>query len=129
MWGLDSISGGRANTQGQVLKFQLPSPELKLFDLGPKLVVAAGPQIPFIVVKALKEDNSASMKEPFGDEATEKYYQLPNEARGVEQLKLLRDKYLLAYLSEGIFYLVDLDQKTQNEYKLKIALEIRVPGA
>ena len=37
-------------------------------------------------------------------------YKLPNEARGVEQIPFLTDKLLLGYLSEGIFYLVDLGQ-------------------
>jgi hypothetical protein len=38
----------------------------------------------------------------------EQIYRLPNEGKGVEQLLLLSDKLLLAYISEGVFYLVDL---------------------
>jgi hypothetical protein len=37
-------------------------------------------------------------------------YKLPNEARGVQQLAFLTDRLLLAYISEGIFYVVDLGQ-------------------
>jgi len=37
-------------------------------------------------------------------------YKLPSEARGIEQVAFLTDKLLLGYLSEGIFYLVDLGQ-------------------
>lgn len=58
-------------------------------------------------------------------------YRLPNEARGVEQISFLTDKLLLGYLSEGIFYLVDLGQMLSQpgSPKLQIALEIRLPGA
>lgn len=56
----------------------------------------------------------------------EQYFKLPNEARGIDQISLLSDKLLLAYLSEGNFYLVDLGQRVDE--KMQIALEIRIPG-
>ena len=81
--------------------------------------MGGGPKFPYLVVKR-----------DFGTEPmTAEYalYKLPKEARGIEQLAFLTDKLLLGYISEGIFYLVDLGQ--QSQAKLQVALEIRLPAA
>ena len=67
-----------------------------MFDLGQNLIVGAGPQFPYLVVKRLDDAIDFNL------------YKLPNEARGIEQISFLTDRLLLGYISEGIFYLVDL---------------------
>ena len=58
-------------------------------------MIASGPSFPYLCV--------------FGGELTAySLLRLPNGARGIEQIAFLTDKLLLGYLSEGIFYLVDL---------------------
>ena len=42
-------------------------------------------------------------------------------------MKLLRDKYLLAFLSEGYFYIADLSSR-ENSTKIKIKINIRIPN-
>ena len=44
-------------------------------------------------------------------------------------MKLLRDKNLLAFISEGYFYLVDLSSREQYEnLKIKVKINIRIPN-
>ena len=67
------------------------------------MIVGAGTQLPYLIVKRLNEPHDFMM------------YSLPNEARGIEQLTFLTDRLLLGYISEGVFYLVDLGQKEQQK--------------
>ena len=77
----------------------------------------------------MKNPNTTGTISDRTESCDEQCYKLPNEARGVEQLELLTDKLLLGYISEGAFYLVDLGQSADNDSRLQIALEIRIPGA
>jgi hypothetical protein len=81
-------------------------------------VVATGPQCPFLVIKELLSSV----------DDCEVYFKLPNEAKGVNQIQLLKDKCLLAYLSDGTFYLVDLNADNRSKPKVEVSLEIRIPG-
>ena len=133
LWAIDAIEGVTATPRGMyrpeeepVCKLQFPSTDIKLVELGPGFVVGAGPQCPFIVLKDMKAAVISTPMQPFGAQG-ELFYRLPNNARGVEQIQLLRDKYLLAYISEGIFYLVDINPENRTQ-KIKISLELRVPG-
>jgi hypothetical protein len=49
---------------------------------------------------------------------------LPIGCRGIEKLLLLRDKGLVAFLSEGYFYVVDMNHK---DTRMKMKLNIRIP--
>jgi len=62
------------------------------------MLVGAGPSFPYIVLVQLSAEGASPPR----------IYQLPNEARGVDQVGFLTDKLLLAYISEGIFNLVDI---------------------
>lgn len=62
------------------------------------VLAGAGPSFPYIVLVQLTAEGASPPR----------IYQLPNEARGVEQIAFLTDKLLLGYISEGIFNLVDI---------------------
>jgi hypothetical protein len=74
--------------------------QLSYFVLGIHYLVAGGRELPYLIVK----DLSSPWK-------TEEFYKLPVGCRGIEKMALLRDKNLLAFISEGYFYLVDVSSK------------------
>ena len=52
LWELDGISGLPNRQQdGQLLKFQFPSNNVKMFDIGQDLLIGAGPQFPYLAIK------------------------------------------------------------------------------
>ena len=57
---------------------------------------------------------------------TEFYYKLPIGCRGIDQMMMLRDQNLVAFLSEGYFYIVDISKS--GEDKIEVKINIRIPG-
>jgi hypothetical protein len=82
-----------------------------MIEFGPGFIVASGSQSSYIVVAHL-------------DQRPQSIFRLPRNSKGVEQILLLKDKLLLCFISEGVFYLVDLAQADEDE--LEVQLEIKV---
>lgn len=82
--------------------------------MGIQYLVAGGKDLPFIIVKDLQTKE-------------EEYFKLPIGCRGIDKMALLRDKNLLAFISEGYFYIVDVSSK-QVEYKIRTKINIRIPN-
>jgi hypothetical protein len=80
-------------------------------------LVAGGKDLEYLVVKELTGRKN------------EEYFKLPIGCRGVEKMMLLRDKNLLAFLSEGYFYIVDLNAAYQTELgRIVVKINIRIPN-
>jgi hypothetical protein len=83
--------------------------------LGTSNLICSGSNLPYLIVKSL------ATQETF-------LYRLPSGCRGVDRLQLLRDQNLLAFLSAGYFYLLDLSYATTNTTSLpQIKLNLRIP--
>ena len=57
--------------------------------------MAGGKDFSFLLVKDLHHKQ-------------ESFFKLPAGCRGIDKMQLLRDKSLLAFISEGYFYIVDV---------------------
>jgi len=114
-WSLD------AKNQLDSSSVQLPPPlkssHLTDFEVGHLTLAVGGVNLPYLIFKSLKE-----MSEPF-------LYRLPTGCRGVDRLQMLRDQNLLAAISEGFFYLIDISYSTTTEKKQSVVvkLNIRIP--
>ena len=97
--------------------FQLSfiSQAITCFDSSFQHIIVGGKYLPYLIVKDLNKK-------------TEEYFKLPPGCRGIDQLQLLRDKNLLAFLSEGYFYIVDLSTTSTCNGKIQTKLNIRVPN-
>ena len=98
-----------------VLQPSLNSNVFTCFDSSFQHIVVGGKDLPFIIVKDFIKK-------------TEEYFKLPTGCRGVDQLQLLSDKNLLAFLSEGYFYIVDLSSTTSCKGKIQAKINIRIPN-
>jgi hypothetical protein len=78
-----------------------------------------GVNLPYLIFKSLREKG-----EPF-------LYRLPTGCRGVDRLQMLRDQNLLAVISEGFFYLIDISFSTnsnnEKKHSVVVKLNIRIP--
>ena len=100
------------------LPHPLRSPHLTHFEVGHLTLVVGGANLPYLIFKSLKEKS-----EPF-------LYRLPTGCRGVDRLQMLRDQNLLAVISEGFFYLIDISYSTTSsdkKHSVVVKLNIRIP--
>ena len=95
--------------QSQVSKFTLPTREATFFDLAPTFLVASGPNCPYLIFKNLTNCSKVGALFKENDVTSEKCFKLPDGAEGVTQLSLIGDRFSLAYISRGNFYLVNLN--------------------
>lgn len=108
LWNIESMNSDVLPVK---IKF---SKHVTMFDVFSEFVVAGGNSLPMIVIKSLKNARD------------EKWYSLPVGCRGIMQFELLRDKSLLGFLSEGYFYLADIQDNLPGD-KYKVTLNIRIP--
>ncbi len=108
-WSLDN---GQQITTLDV-SLEVKTPQLTCFEVGVANLVASGSCFPYLLVKSLSK----------GDHS---YFKLPVGCRGVDRLQMLRDQNLLALLSEGFFYLLDLSY-AHNEGKITVKLNLQIP--
>jgi len=100
LWSLDNFE--------QVTSSQFPH-GVTTIDLCEGFAVGSGPSFSAIVFQRLN-----------GGERT--IFKLPEGYNGVTELKLLRDPYLCAFLSEGQFFVADLSCE-----EAAVKLNIRIP--
>jgi hypothetical protein len=100
IWSIDDVNGKHQHDT-PTLKFKFPAKcNLTMVQASPDTIVGAGHSSSYIVVKSLASGKT------FTD--NDRIYRLPDGATGVDQISLLSDPLLLAFISGGTFYLVDL---------------------
>jgi len=63
LWDLDGISGlPNRQHEGQVCKFKFPTSNVKMFDFGQNLIVGAGPQLPYLIIKHLNGSDTTGRR-------------------------------------------------------------------
>jgi hypothetical protein len=84
--------------------------------LGTSNLIISGSNLPYLIIKSLATQDTF-------------LYRLPTGCRGVDRLQLLRDQHLLAFLSSGYFYLLDLSYAiTATTTALpQVKLHLRIP--
>ena len=84
--------------------------------MGTSNLIISGSNLPYLIIKSL------STQDTF-------LYRLPTGCRGVDRLQLLRDQHLLAFLSSGYFYLLDLSYATTATTTAlpQVKLHLRIP--
>jgi hypothetical protein len=83
--------------------------------LGTSNLIISGSNLPYLIIKSLATQDTF-------------LYRLPTGCRGVDRLQLLRDQHLLAFLSSGYFYLLDLSYATTAATTLpQVKLHLRIP--
>ena len=84
--------------------------------MGTSNLIISGSNLPYLIIKSL------STQDTF-------LYRLPTGCRGVDRLQLLRDQHLLAFLSSGYFYLLDLSYATTATATTlpQVKLHLRIP--
>jgi hypothetical protein len=78
-------------------------------------LIVGGKDFPHLILKDLNQKS-------------EEYFRLPEGCRGIDQLHLLRDKNLLAFISEGYLYIVDLSSTSTCKGRIMTKLNIRIPN-
>jgi hypothetical protein len=116
-WSLDAKN--QLDSSSVQLPHSLKSSHLTDFEIGHLTLVVGGFSLPYLIFKSLREKG-----EPF-------LYRLPTGCRGVDRLQMLRDQNLLAVISEGFFYLIDISFSTNSNNEKKqsvvVKLNIRIP--
>jgi hypothetical protein len=85
--------------------------------LGTSNLIISGSNLPYLIIKSLATQDTF-------------LYRLPSGCRGVDRLQLLRDQHLLAFLSSGYFYLLDLSYATTAATTTalpQVKLHLRIP--
>jgi hypothetical protein len=82
--------------------------------LGTSNLIISGSNLPYLIIKSLATQDTF-------------LYRLPSGCRGVDRLQLLRDQHLLAFLSSGYFYLLDLSYATTATALPQVKLHLRIP--
>lgn len=95
------------------VSLELKSSQLTCFEIGVTNLVASGSAFPFLIVKSLVKGE-------------QHLYKLPTGCRGADRLVMLRDQNLLAMLSEGYFYLLDISYASEGG-KITVRLNMRIP--
>lgn len=90
------------------------SSKVTCFDVGIQYVVAGGKDLPCLIVRDIVQ-------------RYEEFFKLPVGCRGIEKMQLLRDKNLLAFISEGYFYIIDISSK-QVDGRIRAKINIRIPN-
>ena len=100
----------------QTVALMAKSPMITCFELGMQYLAASGQSLPFLIIKDLNNK-------------TEHYFKLPVGCRGIVKMMMLRDKNLLAFICEkGYFYIVDISNAGEDNAKLMVKLNIRIPN-
>ena len=84
--------------------------------MGTSNLIISGSNLPYLIIKSLATQDTF-------------LYRLPTGCRGVDRLQLLRDQHLLAFLSSGYFYLLDLSYATTATTTAlpQVKLHLRIP--
>ena len=87
--------------------------------MGTSNLIISGSNLPYLIIKSLATQDTF-------------LYRLPPGCRGVDRLQLLRDQHLLAFLSSGYFYLLDLSYATTATATTasplpQVKLHLRIP--
>ena len=87
--------------------------------MGTSNLIISGFNLPYLIIKSLATQDTF-------------LYRLPTGCRGVDRLQLLRDQHLLAFLSSGYFYVLDLSYATTATATTattlpQVKLHLRIP--